>query len=271
MIRSIIVTDKTKCVVPWWDKATGTKDITKLDFKPGLNCLYGRNGSGKSTLLAAIAKMLCCHQGGWQKVTGEALRELFPYKERRDGVLPDHDGSPILYFDPGATVGLFGGSFDYDFMDEGLMNCMFKGSSGQTTGNRMRPVLDAILKNKWPEREYRVSMQSEESAWLETFLAGTGEKERPTLLLDEPSRSLDLRSELGLWRLIDKAVAQGVQVIVATHAVFPLNRTDVNFIETTPDYLRDVRIDLELAYLIPEAMRILGPLNEQDSTPTPGA
>ena len=273
MIRNITVTNKTKCVVPWWDKAKGTKDIETLEFKPGLNCLYGPNGSGKSTILAAIAKMLCCHQGGRQKVTGEAVREVYTHEGLRDGVLPDHDGSPIMYFDPGAAVGLIGGmaGFDPDIMFEGAQNCTFHGSSGQITGQRMMPVLDAILKGKWPTQvEWTAHNHEGRYDWLGTFLKGTGDKTCPTLLLDEPSRSLDLRSELGLWRIIDKAVQSGVQVIVATHAVFPLNRPDVNFIETVPNYLKHTRVDLEFYYLLPEAFRLLDPL-KKGSTETSGA
>lgn len=270
MIRSINITNPDNAVVPWWKNASGLKGLTRMDFKPGLNAIYGPNGSGKSTLLMTIAKMLCCHQGGRQVVTGESLREIGHKAPFKDGVLPDHDGSPIIYFDPGAAVGLFGGmaAFDDDFFMEGVQNAVMKGSSGQTTAFRMQPVLGAILEGKWSSVEWKVAKDRHD--WLAKLLEGTGHKECPTLLLDEPSRSLDLRSELGLWRVINKAVKDGVQVIVATHAVFPLNRPGVNFIETAPGYVKQTRRDLDYDYLLPEAVR-LAKTPEKGSEPEPGA
>lgn len=244
MIRELAITDAARTCIPWWDKVAWLKGRERIEFKPGLNLVYGPNGSGKSTLFTAIARMLCCHQGGRQLVTLDALRELgvgYGKPDILDGAKPVHDGSPVMHFDPGMAVGLVGGmaAFDWDFSDEGFRNCMFKGSAGQTTVMRLDTVVNAMHHGKWPELAWKVKDKPE---GLASFLAGSFDKVGPTVLLDEPSRSLDLRMELGLWKLIDRAVANGVQVIVATHSVIPILREHPgHIIETQDGFLAQVQ------------------------------
>lgn len=267
MIRKLIVEDVTKTIVPWWKDVPNLKAITELEFKPGLNAIYGPNGSGKSTILSVLAKTLCCHQGGRQVVTGHAISDLRSYEGWNDGIKIDHDGSPTMYFDPGAAVGLIGGmaGFDYDFICEGGDNATFKGSSGQTTARRMWSTLHSMIDNTFPEIKWKV----DKDEYIQKILSGTGPRECPTVLLDEPSRSLDLWSELGFWRIVDKAVAAGIQVIVVTHSVFPLNRgSSVNYIETVDEYISHTRADLELYYLLPQMIRLRKEINTRHNPST---
>lgn len=73
--------------------------------------------------------------------------------------------------------------------------------------------------------------------------------DKPLLLLDNPERALDARSELTLWRHIEMADCQSMQIVVATHSIYPLMRPDLfNIIEAVPGYCASVLADLELAY-----------------------
>ena len=232
MIRSLVVTDPSRCVVPWWGTVPFLKGRERIDFGPGLNVVCGPNGSGKSTVLSAISQTMFAHQGGRQTVTKESLQRW------EDGVLPDHDGSPVIYFDPKVKVGLsYGGGFDHDFTQEGVWEAMAKESAGQSVKRRMDAVIQALHLNEWPETKWCVNAPDTR---YETFLAGSGPKERPTVILDEPTADLDFRCEIGFWRLVRKAVASGVQVITATHSVYAFLEEGVNFIETAPGYADDI-------------------------------
>lgn len=65
---------------------------------------------------------------------------------------------------------------------------------------------------------------------------------KPLLLMDEPEQSLDAVAELQLWRDIESARMDEVQIIVATHSLYPLMFPD-NFklIEAVPGYIDQVQ------------------------------
>lgn len=253
MIHGIRVnnTDPKQTVCPWWHEVPWLKGKTEIPLGPGLNVIFGRNGSGKSTVLSTIAKLLCCETGDRQLIGQWTTRDLYEGHGDKGtlklGVEPLHDGSPIVHFDPSKTVGLFGGAFDWDFGDMGIRNAMFKGSSGQTSLMRMDTCLAAALKGKWPKVEWKIPKDRFND--LVKFLEGDGTKVRPTLLMDEPSRSLDLRTEIRLFQLLQKIADSGVQVIIATHSVFALHMDGANFIETEAHYVEDARIETELHFL----------------------
>ena len=65
---------------------------------------------------------------------------------------------------------------------------------------------------------------------------------RAIVLMDEPERSLDGRAEMSLWKLIEAADCSKVQVIVATHSVYPAMHPErFNIIESEKGYLESVR------------------------------
>lgn len=252
MIRNLKVVDPTQAVCPWWDQVDWLKGLERLEFKPGLNLLFGPNGSGKSTVLQTIAKLLCCFDGDHQLVGQWTTPDLHTgHGEARKlklGVKPSHDGSPVMHFDPGQTAGLLGGGFDYDFMEAGLRNTMFKGSSGQTTIMRMNAALTAALKDEWLPIEWKYGGPDRHRA-LAKFLKGTGKKTCPTLLMDEPSRSLDLLTEIRLFEVLQKIADKGVQVIAATHSVFALLIEGAHIIDTKGSYSGMARAEAQLALL----------------------
>lgn len=255
MIHSVQITDPKRCCVPWWGAVPWLQDKTEIEFKPGLNVIYGPNGSGKSTLLKLLARTLCCSQGGEQYVTREAVlghEGLQTYGRAWDGVVPIHDGAPVMHFDPGRAVGLIGGlaGFDHDFFDEGVSNTMMRASDGQTNLQRMVKFLDAAFKGKWSKLRWQLKQENypELAAFLGGNLPeGVDSTDIPTILLDEPTRSLELRAEIALMRRL--AEIKDVQVIMATHSTFALHLPGANFIDTSKDYSDLCRIDTELAVL----------------------
>lgn len=65
---------------------------------------------------------------------------------------------------------------------------------------------------------------------------------KPLLLMDEPEQSLDAMAELQLWRGIESAQMDDVQIIVATHSLYPLMfPNNFNFIEAVPGYIDRVQ------------------------------
>lgn len=252
MIYKLRVVDPTKAALPWWSEVEWLKGRTEINFGPGLNILFGKNGSGKSTVLKGIAKMLCCLDGDQQLVGDHTCFDFSEYdavlKEYRIkmGVVPEHDGSPIMHFDPSQKVGLVGGGFDWDFMDSGLRNTMFKGSAGQTCIMRMNRALSIALGHaEWPEVIWKGRQRPE----LVALFKGDGKRVRPTLLMDEPSSNLDLRTEIRLMEILQKIADSGVQIIVATHSVFALHFKGARYINTSPGYSDLSRIDVEAHFL----------------------
>ena len=265
MIRALLVTDPMRACTPWWHKVEEFEGRDRFEFKPGLNILWGPNGSGKSTILRAMARALHCEQGGTQVVTdtskremqaggGKAMKNGIRFEGYSDGVLPEHDGSPVVFFDPSDAVGLFGGAFDDDFMDLGIMNAMNDVSAGQTTMMRSNDAMAPIFKGEMPpEVKWRVQKaepQRPDPGWgrerwdvlrgIEETLEGTLHPTGiPTILLDEPDRSLDIPLQARFWLGLARAGTHGhVQIIAASHSVFALGLSGVNYIELVDDYLQ---------------------------------
>ncbi len=66
----------------------------------------------------------------------------------------------------------------------------------------------------------------------------TCRRERPTLLLDEPSRSLDIPTEALFWGNTPvNCEKKDFQCIAATHSPFALLLKNVHYIETKPGYI----------------------------------
>lgn len=242
MITSLTVTDPQNTCIKWWPHVDWLKGRDKIEFQPGVNILIGPNGSGKSTVLTALARMLFCEQGGVQVITGSGIQEAG--RGQRTGLSIQHDGSPVMYCDPNVAVGLVGGmaGFDDDFFSDGVQNAMFKGSAGQTTLNRMGRALTMLAgqeripafktKNVWKD--------SPEFAWAQGLVGQPPEKPCPTIILDEPTRCLEMRWEAGFWRNVSHlSKANGIQVLVAAHSPFCVNLPEAHYIETKTGYRQE--------------------------------
>lgn len=248
MIYQLEIKDPTKTPIAWLPKVDAFKEPRTFDFKPGLNILWGRNGSGKTTLTKLLATIFHCEQGNTPIVTEQSLRTLIG--DRLDavdveaGVAIKHDGQGVRHFDPSHAPGLMYGmaAFDWDFGDSGIANAMFKGSAGQTTMFRFDQILNQIVQGTVPEVEWKVDKKRLNDIWraraaiAERFLTKTDKQGQPTVLLDEPERSYDFNTQVGIWRFI-RAYSADVQFIVASHSLFALKIPDANYIELSPGYL----------------------------------
>lgn len=64
----------------------------------------------------------------------------------------------------------------------------------------------------------------------------------PVVLMDEPEQSLDAKAEIQLWKQIEAAHTSQLQIIVATHSLYPLMHPEsFNLIEAVPGYVDEVR------------------------------
>jgi len=270
-------------VIPWWSDVPKLKNRVSIKFKPGLNILWGPNGTGKTTVIEALSRTLCCSQGGRQLLSVNALSDQFSLGAQRkfERTLPEgltyqekwerwkevpeierqlmvfknrfsvtYDGQVVAY--SGRAVGLVGGSFDDDFFQEGIRNVMFRGSAGQTTMMRLGATLKAMIEGEIPPLQDKVTGQAN-SLWgaraaiLKEKLAPSLEKGQPTILMDEPDRSLDIPTQRAFWGLMARAAkSEKVQIIVATHSIFALRMAPEgsNWIEFQDGYLEACRVAL---------------------------
>ena len=246
MIHRLEISDLENCVLAYAKHVEFLNGKQSLEFTPGVNILWGRNGSGKSTVLEIMARWLCCFDGDTQLLGKYTLSCLSQWDYQssasipKDGVIPIHDGNPVTHFDPSKEVGVQGGSICSDFGLRGLQNIMSKGSSGENALRDLYPTLEGLVSGKFPELRMNVRPGDPHETFLREGNVPPQEKTNiPTILLDEPCRSLDLDRVVGFWQRI--AEAKGVQVIVATHSPFALHVPGANYIDLSPGYLQCVR------------------------------
>jgi energy-coupling factor transporter ATP-binding protein EcfA2 len=245
------------------------------------NVIVGPNGAGKSALLKAMALLTLSH------VTGESAfddkytldrdadtywTELPRWREFEflQGLTVKSDHGPALYYRPGHIPG----------NETGITHAMMTGyfkeakeyaslvehkSSGQKSQALLQKV-EAALTGKTTSWEYQyVNWRSGKELrdpghnrspmpWdlraeiLKKRHAETPETAIPLVLMDEPEQSLDARAEVALWQTIASAPCKKVQVIVATHSLYPLlHPNGFNLIEAVPGYAKEVRSMLGLS------------------------
>ncbi|KWT95574.1 MULTISPECIES: AAA family ATPase [unclassified Variovorax] len=225
----------------------------KLDFKPGLNILFGPNGCGKSTVLRILSDTMCATQGGVSAITEESLRSTIeaPFQKAAvDGIglKVTHDGQPAVFVDSRKQIGVSGGSFDEDFLREGIMSKLSEreASHGQVSVQRINRAL-AILagKAKMPTDIVRkVGAGNLNSVWkpklelIEGRMAASIEPGQPSILLDEPESNFSIEWQSQLWHAFaQERSTASFQIIVATHSVFALGISGANYVEFTPGAL----------------------------------
>lgn len=242
MIHELHIEDPDRVPVEWWPQVKALKDRRLFEFGPGLTILWGPNGSGKSTLLKMLARLTHCEQGGVPLVTRESLRTLLrsgfgPDAEVRDGARIVGDGKPVHFLDPAAEPGLIGGAFDDDFFRDGLESTLLRRrSSGEQVTLKMNRILESSAKLR--EVEWRVPQRPDDETQRRctAALRPTSEEEGPpTMLLDEPDRSIGIPRQMELWDLL--ARQQRFQVVAATHSPFALAIEGVTYIDIEKGYL----------------------------------
>lgn len=252
MIKTVNILDIQNTAVKWLPEVKAFQERKVWEFTPGLNILWGANGTGKSSLLRLLARMFHCEQGqDEQKVTQHSVHEMFEWAKgsplsitsKYDAVSVEHDSSPVIYLDPNATKGqIYAGSFDDDFFTASVASYMLKVSSGQTMASRLGSFLQQIADASFKSiPEVKIYDAKKKSA-IEAFLAGTLEKDRPTVMLDEPDKSLDITTQVRFWNFIQR-FQDKVQMIISAHSLLACDIPGANYITFGGDkYLKDCRL-----------------------------
>lgn len=234
----------------------------KIEFKPGMNILFGPNGCGKSSIINAIGANGMTVRG-WSNMNFSALRlfrdgkaDIRGFVKRTlgfgsemgfDGPVYFHNDYEIRRFAGWSTAGTGIGSgtacaesYLSEHMDNRLRSAgegemAIQGAtlsnilSGRWAFNRELIEADAEQKlNATTDPETAVCIKGQLDYARESWLKGGA----PTLLLDEPELHLDFEIMDGLFtRLLPQFLSQGYQIIMATHYPFaPFLFKDANII-----------------------------------------
>lgn len=178
-------------------------EAVSLEITPGSSvAIVGPNGSGKSTLLRLLA-------GSRRAIDGSVEFRDRPIEAwtaaeiaREVGIMAQHEW-PAFPITVRALVAMgrfphLGnwrreGQADRDAIDEAMRRC------------RVEEIADRDFET--------LSGGERQRARLARALA----QEPDALLLDEPTASLDIAAEMGIWRVLDRAARDGTTIVLSTH------------------------------------------------------
>ncbi|MFY2658371.1 AAA family ATPase [Achromobacter xylosoxidans] len=232
-----------------------------VEFKPGLNILYGPNACGKSTILKILGMTMCATQGGVSTVTESAVRDMIDFgfgsgkHVDQIGLSVVHDGQPVIFSDPRQRIGLIGSHFDDDFMSAGIAEVMGRKnlSHGQTTASRINDALKLMEGiEQAPESViWKINRKGLNDTWakavrmVESRLKPQCPKGQMSVLLDEPESNLSLIWQRNLWSMLThSSIVARCQIIVASHSPFALGIPHANYIDLVPGYREEAQAAL---------------------------
>ena len=252
MIYELTVRSNKLTPVKHWDKVEWLKGLKTIEFKPGINIVYGPNGTGKSTLLSGLAILEHCWRSNWPRVDKESTRDFMASSGRfLNGLLLEHDGSPCRYLgvdDPDhAPTGTKEAEVELATKREAVGRPLGQMSHGQATLNKLVRFLRAepekvkyVLKEKNLSPEWRNWYE----AATESLSNASNRKDMPkqqTILLDEVDRSLDFVKQASVWKQVRLLAESNHQIIIASHSPWAAVQPNAHYIETTPGYLEKTR------------------------------
>lgn len=235
------------------------------------NVLIGPNGAGKSALLRAIALKTLSHYIGQSELDQKYLmKDEFWWAENLwsdryvflKGLRCDTDMAPAIFYRPNHIPGnepavghamMMGYSKEARHFGELTRN---KSSGQQAQAVQIDRVWRVLAgepleyERRWRYLDdYTVRRDRNPMPWdykarimLDQYVKGYDGKGKPLVFMDEPEQSLDIRAELNLWQKILLADMSKVQVIIATHSVYPiLHPAGFHIIEAVPGYADEVR------------------------------
>lgn len=240
--------------------------------------VIGPNGSGKSALLTTLAIRFLAYYMGVSTLDGKFVKDQeseawwtnssrwghdYAFLKGLDLVT---DNAPAVYYRPGhipgnegcLTTSMMLGYWEHT---RAYARAVENRSSGQGNRALLERAFSMLQGRELPVGFERVSWNYPDELvdlassrgyvgpWdhkaevLKSMFLSTGSgQKKPLLLMDEPEQSLDALAELSLWQALAKADCTGLQVIVATHSLYPLLHPEqFHVIEAVPGYRQKVQ------------------------------
>lgn len=242
------------------------KGIRLSDKKP--NVVVGPNGSGKSSLLKALAMRTMSELTGLTELDSayvkfgseaEALWKISRWPEAQAQFLPglecDAPVARALYYRPSlipgdercATTAMMTGYFE-------SARTYLRNTENKSSGQACQAQLEQLLKTleggelpaprkpehwqHWPESPDKYPDDQALQRRALVAISENAGSARPLVLMDEPEQSLDARAELELWARIASTDCSKLQLVVATHSLYPLlHPKKFKLIEAVPGYV----------------------------------
>lgn len=236
-----------------------SKESNNVSFSEDkINLIIGPNGSGKSTLIKDLATRYICLDRGYTKLDRDIIERVYdPYFKRKYDTWGDYtfmddpkvftSNCAAVYWHPGFK---FGG---WD-MDSAALMCGYsdevrvrgKQTRNKSSGQGIYNQLDYIFEVMEGRRSLTVDIPVD--PFLEEFkrklepiapLFDKCDENKTIVLLDEPEQSLDAFKEVAFWDRVLNVNLDNVQVVIATHSLYPLINSKfegkINVIETCCD------------------------------------
>lgn len=231
------------------------------------NVIVGPNGAGKSALLKALSFYTLSNYLGvsclddnyivgrdadalWANI-GSAWREEFVYLH---GLAIVGDRAPAMYYRPNHIPGnerMIAAAMMMGYCEEAkaygeLTKRKSDGQKSLAVQARImeflqNPVIDGYQRVNWHYRgvdSHKSDNTSKAQVLTNLYRDCSG---TPMLLMDEPEQSLDTLAEVRLWKTIENADCSKLQIIVASHSMYPvLYNGRFNLIEAMPGYIDSV-------------------------------
>lgn len=241
------------------------------------NVIVGPNGAGKTALMTSLSMLTLSHftsgsalddnyvldrdsKDWWAERTEQKTWKRF--WDYLPGLQVVTDDGPAYFYRPahmpGNEVGITHAMM-LGYMDEARAygKLTEEKSSGQQSSALLAKIVacldgSAVVPKhgavhwrygrvpKDLERGYAADYDKQANTLIGRFNAVKADA-MPVILMDEPEQSLDALAELRLWQKIEAADVSRLQVIVATHSLYPLMHPGAfNIIEAVPGYMAQV-------------------------------